>query len=364
MAATSALHNTSGVSSENISEAISRGVGYLYQHQYPNGEFCVYISGHDPMTDGCNPDSNVFPTAIISSSLLFLQGTPRVEEILDKSAAFLLEQAGWGASWNYYTRYHALRSLCPSDADDTCYAAAFLSARKIDFPKDANVSLLLSNRDRLGLFYTWFTFRLRWNTNRDYWRLVRSEFRHPVKTFLFWLKNELGRNDVDGVVNANVLYYFGDTDVTQPVIKFLIGIIENEKEGDCDKWYRNPFSVYYFITRNYYAGILKLEPCRQPILERILATAKPDGRLGKTVLDTALNVCSFLNIHYYGEELDAAIDFLLKSQQENGGWERWRLYGGPSMSVGWGSEELTTGFCLEALSRYHVIKVAEAKETS
>ena len=36
-----------------------------------------------------------------------------------------------------------------------------------------------------------------------------------------------------------------------------------------------------------------------------------------------------------------------------GHWPRWLLYyGGPKLLLGWGSEEMTTGFCLEALARY------------
>lgn len=342
-----------GARTNDIEKAVINGVNYLHQHQFPNGEFCIYISGDDPMTGGCTPDSNVFPTAIISHCLLPLSAMPQVDEMLEKSARFLYDQMGWGASWNYYTKYHALRSICPSDVDDTCYAAAFLSARKVDFPEAATRPLVLSNRNKEGLFYTWFTFRLRWNTNRDYWRLVKPELKQPLKSFIFWLKNECGRYDVDGVVNANVLYFLRDTEVTQPVIRFLLQIIADKKEDDCDKWYRNPLSVYYFISRNYDAGIRKLEPARQPVIDRILAKAQQDGRLGSTVLDTALAACTLLNFHYKGEALDRAIAFLLATQRETGEWERWRLYGGPSMSIGWGSEELTTGFCLEALARYN-----------
>ena len=352
MADLSPLPAKRAVSSEQIDKAIHYGIEYLYQHQYPNGEFCTYISGDDPMTGGCNPDSNVFPTAIIGHCLLPLSENPQVDEMLQKATSFLYDQMGWGASWNYYTRYHALRSLCPSDVDDTCYAAALLSARNINFPREATVSLILDNRNSHGLFYTWFTLRFRWNKNRDYWRLVRSELKHPLRTIIFWLKNECGRYDVDGVVNANALYFFGDSEITAPVIQFLLQIIADKKEDNCDKWYRNPVSVYYFISRNYRIGINKLKPCRQPIVERILAKAGKDGRLGNTVLDTALSLCTLLNFNYEGQAVDEAVWFLLNNQRKSGEWERWRLYGGPSMTVGWGSEELTTGFCLEALALY------------
>ena len=172
---------------------------------------------------------------------------------------------------------------------------------------------------------------------------------------MFW-RHEAGRYDIDAVVNANVLYYLGDIEETQPVIEYLLRIIAENREADCDTWYRNPFSVYYFFSRNYYAGISRLEPMRQPVIDRILAQSKPDGRIGETPLDTALAACTLLNFNYTGHALDKAIGFLISSQRETGEWERRILYyGGPKKLSGYGSEELTTGFCVEALSKFALL---------
>jgi hypothetical protein len=161
------------------------------------------------------------------------------------------------------------------------------------------------------------------------------------------------RNDVDAAVDANVLYYLGETDNTQSVINYLLQIISDEKEYDCDKWYRNVFTIYYFISRNFYKGITKLEPVRNPIISRIIAKLKPGGCIGDSVLDSALAVCTLLNFKYKGPELENAINFLLHEQNETGDWERrCYYYDGPKKITGWGSEELTTSICLEALKRY------------
>jgi hypothetical protein len=347
--------NTVDALSEQISASISRGIDYLYHHQYPNGEFCVYVSGDDAMKGWSQPDSSVFASALIGSCLLFFKDEERAEEMLTKTAAFLRSQMRRGGIWNYFTNYHYLSSLCPSDADDTATIASFLVHRNIDFPRDRNISLLLNNRRKDGAFYTWFTFRPQLTRHKTYIRLVLREFLQPVKMFMFWVKFECKPYDVDAIVNANILYYLGDVEATQPAINWLVKIIAEKKESNCDRWYKNLFTVYYLISRNYYAGIEKLEPIKQPVVERILSKLNSDGSFGECALDTALAVCSLLNVNYTGRELTRAIHFILQSQKETGCWERRCVYHSPRMGVGFGSEELVTAFCLEALERYRVL---------
>lgn len=336
-----------------VNSSISNGVKFLHEHQFANGEFCAYLSGDDAMSEWNLPDSTIFPTILIGSSLLFLKDQPLVEEILFKIENFLKYQMGRYGTWNHFTNLHRLRFLCPQDIDDTACATAFLKQRNVEYPQSLNKSIISHNRRKDGLFYTWFAFRFRFNFSRAYWRLILPGILQPGKQLFFWHKMECGRYDVDTVVNANVLYCLGEGNITEPIINHLIETILKQKEGDCDRWYRNLFSVYYFISRNYHAGIERLSCIRQPIIDRILEQSKPDGRLGQTVLDTALALCSLLNFNYESPSIEKAILFLIHSQKESGEWERWRMYyGGPKKITGYGSEELTTAFCLEALTRY------------
>ncbi|WP_156126303.1 hypothetical protein [Hymenobacter sp. DG25B] len=112
------------------------------------------------------------------------------------------------------------------------------------------------------------------------------------------------------------------------VIAYLLRIIAEHKEANCDLWYRDAHFVYNFFTRAYFSGIHKLEPLRQPIIERILASARPDGHLGDTLTDTAWVVSSLLNLRSYPPELTAATRYLLAAQQATGEWPRWLLYYG------------------------------------
>ncbi|MCB2377811.1 hypothetical protein LGH70_09475 [Hymenobacter sp. BT635] len=341
----------------HLDQAITRAVAFLHQHQFPSGEFAVHCAKEAPMLGWTYSDSSVFPSSLIAHSLLHLPEVPLVDEIVTRAAEFLRGQMNRGGVWNHFTNYHRLRYLCPLDIDDTSCVSALLRARGIACPVPTNIPLILANRNDEGLFYSWFLLRFRFVKNRTFWRITLPELLRPVQSLLFWYGVEASRNDIDGVVNANALFYLGDIPETQPVIDFLLRIIRENKEADCDLWYRDPFFVYYFFTRNYYVGITKLEPLRQPIIDRILAQAKPDGRLGETLADTAWAVCSLLNLRAAPPELEAAVRYILQAQFAHGSWPRWLLYyGGPKLLLGWGSEEMTTGFCLEALARYRTLQ--------
>jgi hypothetical protein len=347
-----ATAHTQQMESFGLAEAIARGIDYLHQHQYPNGEFCSYFAPDAAMQEWCVPDSCIFPTALIGNSLLFLSEHPQTEEMLTRTTGFLQYHMSRGGLWHHFTGLHPLRGPLPLDMDDTACVSALLRARGLSCPTPSNVPLLLANRTRQGLFYTWFVAR-GWNANRTHWRITLPRLAHPLRNLMLWRSVEATPSDVDPVVNANALYYLGDIPETQPVMAWLLRLIAENREAGCDRWYPDPHVVYYFISRNYFRGIIGLEPARQPVIDRIVAAARPDGRLGETVLDTALAICTLLNWNAQQPELQLAVQFLLDAQQPHGEWPRWLVYyGGAKKLVGWGSEEMTTAFCLEALARY------------
>lgn len=343
-----------------IDQAIARGLAYLHEHQYPSGEFCCYIAADDPMQGWCVPESTLFTTTVIAACLLPLAAEqPVAEGLIAKSVAFLEYQMYWGGVWPVFSDLHRWRWIVPYDTDSLAYTSALMQARGRDCPNPSNVPLLLANRTANGLFYTWFVLRLRWQTNRTYWRLAARELRQPLTSFGFWRVNECTRADVDMGINTNILYYLGDVAETQPIIRAMLRVIAEGREDNCDKWYRNPFTIYYLLSRAYARGIDKLAPACQPIIARMLATAQPDGQLGKSILDTALGITTLLNLGYAGPALDSAVAHLLGAQAAPGNWARWLFYyGGPKLLQGWGSEEVTTGFGLEALARYRARRPA------
>lgn len=336
-----------------IEQAITRGLAYLEQHQYPSGEFCCYIAADEPMLGWCVPESTLFTSMVIAGCLLPLAARPGADALIARTTDFLQYQMYRGGVWPVFSDLHRWRWIVPYDTDSLAYASALMQARGIDCPRPTNVPLLLANRHRNGLFYTWFLLRLRWQPNLTHWRLVAREVLHPLTSIGFWWANECTRADVDMGINTNILYYLGDVAETQPIIAELLRVIAEGREHNCDKWYRNPFTIYYLLGRAWSRGITKLAPVREPIIARMLATAQPDGRLGKSILDTAIGATTLLNLGFSGPELDRAISYILREQAAPGHWVRWLFYyGGPKLLQGWGSEEITTGFCLEALARY------------
>jgi hypothetical protein len=111
------------------------------------------------------------------------------------------------------------------------------------------------------------------------------------------------------------------------------------------------------LSRNFHAGVSALESARDEVVSRIVKATNPDGSFGGNVLETALAVCVLLYLKSSPPELEGAVQFLLAEQRPSGDWARAVLYyGGPKKYYGWGSEELTTGFCLEALLHYRMTR--------
>jgi hypothetical protein len=92
---------------------------------------------------------------------------------------------------------------------------------------------------------------------------------------------------------------------------------------------------------------------RSKIIAKLLDSSQEDGRVGENVLHTALAVNTMLTFCERSDFVNRAIDYILKIQRNDGSWpSEPYYYGGPLKVTYWGSEELTTGICIEALTRY------------
>lgn len=334
-----------------IESSIQRGLSYLENHQYPNGEFCCYIAQDIDLKKDCLPDTSIFATTLICNSLSSLKEYPSVQPMLEKAGWLIKSHQLRGGVWDYYTGWHLLYKIVPPDVDDTVFASQLMTT--LNLPYINNIPPLLSNRNRQGLFYTWFLPRFSAKGNKTHWRIGCRMLRSPFKCLLMYKQIGCRPNDVDAVVNANVLYYLGYNENTAPIIPYLIDIVDNQQEASCDNWYHNPFAFYYFVSRNYTHCSVMLEPIKQKIINRILSTITSNGCMKGSLLDTALGIASLLNLNYRGEELEKAIKYLISEQYKTGEWQRKALYHGGTTGKGsFGSEELTTGFCLEALAKY------------
>lgn len=336
-----------------VGAGIERALDFLHRSQLPSGEFRSYLSRDPGLETDRAFDSSPFPTALIAYSLGFTD-SPRAREMLERSVRFFLAEMEAPGVWRYWTRQHPYRSTIPADLDDLACVSYVLRREGVPFP--SNEGLALANRGPAGTFYTWVTPRRPVPSSPAFWRVALRHWSNPVKAYYFWKLNECAPDDVDCVVNANVLLYLGESDATRAVTDYLVGVFRSGREGCCDKWHLNRFTFQYVVSRNFDAGVSALGAIRDEAVGRIVAAASPDGMIGENVLDTALAVCALLSWRSAPPELERAVRFLLAEQREAGDWRATALYfGGPKKYYGWGSEELTTGFCLEALSRYRRI---------
>ncbi len=344
------LDRNEQISLDGLNASIERGLDLLQRSQLPSGEFKVYVSTDHSLSKDCIVDSTPFPTALIAHSLGF-SDSEKARAMLAKVFQFFLAEMEGPGLWRYWTRKHQFHNDIPPDLDDIACVSSVLRQHGISFP--SNQHLVMANRSQDGLFFTWITPRWPLPLDFAYWRVVFRQWLSPIRNYYFWKLNESAPGDVDCVVNANVLFYVGESPETQPVIDYLINVIRRYEEGCCDKWHLNRFTLYYTISRNYHSGVQQLASVREEIIARITAAANTDGSIGDNALETALAICALLNLNSLVPELGRAVQFLLAAQRPTGDWPAVVLYyGGPKKYYGWGSEDLTSGFCLEALLRY------------
>lgn len=325
---------------------IQRALTFLASAQRADGAFDSQC-GRSIMLDGeCHNDPSIYPVALIAQCLSW---SPAAEEICARAAAYLWSERQPRQLWSHWSRAHSLSARLAPDADDTAAASDVVLRHLARDPR--NVSLLLENRSRHGLFYTWFAPRL--PRSLAYASVTARQLLHPLLLYYTFRRCPPRRNDVDAVVNANVLFYLGRSTQTEPVVGWLLKLLDENAEMDSDKWYDRPHLVWYFLSRALRAAGADAS---EPLLTRLRL------RPGTTTLENILTASIRLD---WGEQPSgAAIDAIIRSQQPNGSWSREGVYhGGRSRSAGgsfrarpadvqwWGSDALTTAFAVEALSR-------------
>lgn len=156
-------------------------------------------------------------------------------------------------------------------------------------------------------------------------------------------------------MNANVVLYLGEREETLTVCGYLNAIISKNRESGSYIYYRDDLALYYAVSRAYANGVTSLGAERDTVISRITARRQEDGSFGSELL-TALAICSLLN--YSCQDLNllkSAVTHIIGSQATDGSWPKRALYGGPFKpphEVWFGSEELTTALCIEALAHY------------
>lgn len=309
-----------------VEQALSRGLALLEERQRPHGEIASYRFRDVHLTGNPGFESSPYATTYALYCLSFvarrwsgadrsLQLVSRIAALASRARGFLSEEMEPPGLWRYYSSRSA-KTLAP-DLDDTACASYALREVHDVVRLGLNLRLFLANRDDQGLF----------------------------RTFL-----SDGRNNVDAVVNANVLLYLGEREETRAACRYLVRTALEGAAGEASLYGLDELSFAYVLSRSYFRGVSGLGDCCEVLISRIL-DRREDGSFGEP-FDTALAVNSLLNLgHRDPTILAPAVESLLDRQrEEDGAWPRAAFYidffGGY-----YGSEELTTAFCLEALAR-------------
>ena len=300
----------------NTEDSISRAINFLANNMLPAGDLVTYISTDRQLQRSLRQDSCNFTMGIFLYAMRYVTSASS-QELVNKAKTFLMGEIVEPGLWRYWTTRNG--NIITPDADDTSLISFCLQNEDIGREIRHNQAILLKNRNPNGLFYT-------------------------------WLNPENNLNDIDSVVNANVLLYLGNRPETQAATQYLIEIVRANRETDSYWYYLDNMALYYAISRAYFHGITGFQVIRELLLEKVLKAAPKDP------LNQAMALASLQNLEYSDKKvLNEKAGDLIAQQQANGSWRREPFYTGPEPpipnSVWFGSEAITTSFCVEALAR-------------
>ncbi|MBU3665921.1 MAG: hypothetical protein FGM15_08635 [Chthoniobacterales bacterium] len=328
--------------------SVRAGLEFLEKSQLPSGEFLTLVGPGPDLLQDAKHDPSVFTAVNVATSLIDIDDLG-ARRIVRHAADFLLTEMQPGGLWKFWTKAHPGSRGMPPDVDDTACAASLLGALGYSMPD--NRRMLLANLNRQGLFRTWITpssKHLLFRKGRAF--LSASLSSRAARRIFFECGSEIPRKDTfESVVNANVLLYLGDIRETLPVASWLSGVVRKGAASGTDRYYQSDLALFYALTRAVERGCASVRPLMPLISDRVSGI---DWR-GLSSLYLALCIRVQSSVAPDSANLDEKVSALLSAQLEDGGWPACAFYyDGYGRDLCWGSRELTTGFCIEALERY------------
>lgn len=339
----------------NIDAALENAILYLEKVQSPAqgqvGEFAAYLW---LLPDQSDKEYNfaVFTTPFVLHTLnqlalthsnLSQVRTEAFEDMKSLAAAHLLNNMetleGHAGVWRFY----GPGDILPPDLDDTCCNLECLLSMNAslwgDRISDDLTAYFLKYRDEEGAFYTW---------------MADPPF------------------EVCAGVNANVLFFYASRNEEQTIqtaMDWLHGQISKMLLGQPYNavHYRSPYAFTYFVSRAYADGGAQTflnASQRESMRSYILADQEADGSWptqyvgSEDELETALALVSLANLgssELTSDELakvEKGMEYLLNAQNLDGSWPCACFYLGALPDIHFGSNELTTAICMEALAKF------------
>ena len=299
-----------------IPPAIERALASVVRGQLECGLFPTLASS-DPDLAGAAPVDSIYLTTYIVHVLAQAPPDPARAHAMRRAARAILDQGDPGGLWRFFGRR---TPNPPPDFDDTC--CALVALRQCDHPTDSTVDRLLQPcAFPTGGHGTW----------------IEPRFNHPRR--------------FDAGVNANILLYLAMTGrPCEPLARYLVEFSERRQLSRLSTYALSDPPVIYMLMRAFQHGpapaLVRLAPLVAKVL---LAQQRADGSFGHE-LDTAFAVTALFDSGHRGPSLDAAAHWLLARQLPDGRWPA-RTFFCDFLPTYYGSEELTTALCAEALAR-------------
>lgn len=329
-----------------IKQYIKEGMQYLSESQLPYGEFRTMISPIPHLAGHRQYISSIYVTTFVLYAVHCIEDKQR-EEIIRKGIKFLLEEMEPPGIWRFTTSNRSailsggkLQIITPlsilPDLDDTACSSFSLKQNNALPETGFNLPQFLTNRNDQGLFYTWLMDAPPYRKNCKGLRQM------PVDG-----------NDICPGVGCNILLYLGDIKETAALSNYLVELAISKRNVDGSRYFSNKYVFFYLYSRAFYNGATSLARGRDAILEQIIPYQNIDGSFGST-LETALAACTLMNFGYNLKEVVQAIKHICKTRGNDCSWPIDSFFVEPYAGSHYGSSELTTAICLEALFRFLV----------
>lgn len=263
-----------------------------------------------------HPTASPFYTATILNCLKTQQATAQTQNMCIKAIAYLLTQKAGRWTFNYWdkstTQYR--QTPYPDDLDDTFCA--------------------------LSAIYTYKPKTFTGKTWAQVTKLLTENEVAPGGPYKTWIRKDPFWEDIDIAVNNNIAYFLSLCDIHLPNLASYI-----ETTPIKSPYYHTQYPILYFISR-WYKGNHKKLFCQT----LKIALQKQINPLNRALIITAL-----LNFGNNPKSLKKPLELLLERQNKNGSWNYYpfvveKITNGKKHFSG--STELTTAFCIEALSKY------------